>query len=95
MKFIKSIFISALTLIVWICNHKKPTPVKPVSELHLPDMEVIFEDRPFDLGYTFGYIISKSYYENHSNKKQVIYDFLNTDDYTKIYQHSDYAFLLD
>ncbi len=53
------------------------------------------EDRPYDLGYTFGYMISKSYYENHTDKKQAIYELLNTNDYTKIYRNSDYAFLLD
>lgn len=52
-------------------------------------------DRPFDLGYTFGYIISKSYYENHDDKTQAIYNLLNTNDYTSIYKNSEFAFLLD
>ncbi|MGB3607602.1 MAG: DUF2268 domain-containing putative Zn-dependent protease [Psychroserpens sp.] len=53
------------------------------------------EDRPYDLGYTLGYLISKSYYEHHANKTEAIYDLLNTDDYTSIYKNSDFAYLLD
>jgi hypothetical protein len=53
------------------------------------------EDRPFDLGYTMGYLISKSYYENHENKKQAVYELLNTDDFSSILRGSAYAHLLD
>ncbi len=53
------------------------------------------EDRPFDLGYTFGYLVSKSFYENHDDKKQAVYELLNTDDFTNIYKHSDFAHLLN
>ncbi|WP_282044130.1 DUF2268 domain-containing putative Zn-dependent protease [Winogradskyella flava] len=53
------------------------------------------EDRPFDLGYTFGYLVSKSYYEKHNDKEKAIYELLNTDDYTEIYKNSDYAYLLN
>ncbi len=52
------------------------------------------EDRPHDLGYTLGYLISKSYYEQHSDKKQAVYDLLNTDDFESIYLGSSYHSLL-
>ena len=53
------------------------------------------EDRPHDLGYTMGYLITKSYYQNQEDKKQAIYDLLNTDDVFSILKGSDYAFLLE
>lgn len=53
------------------------------------------EDRPHDLGYTMGYLISKSYYENHSDKRQAIYDLFNTNDFTSILKGSKYAFVLE
>ncbi len=53
------------------------------------------EDRPHDLGYTMGYLISKSYYNNQEDKKNAIYELLNTDDVVSILKESDYAFLLD
>ena len=53
------------------------------------------EDRPHDLGYTMGYLISKSYYNNQEDKKNAIYELLNTDDVVSILKGSDYAFLLD
>lgn len=53
------------------------------------------EDRPGDLGYTVGYLITKSYYENHSNKKQAVYELLNTDNFTSILAGSAYAYLLE
>lgn len=52
-------------------------------------------DRPHDLGYTLGYLITKSYYENQKNKKQAIYELLNSKDLTELVRKSDYAFLLD
>lgn len=52
------------------------------------------EDRPHDLGYTMGYLISKSYYENHADKKTAVYELLNTDDVVSILSNSDYNFLL-
>lgn len=36
-------------------------------------------DKPADLGYFIGYIISKSYYENSENKKQAIEEIINLD----------------
>ena len=53
------------------------------------------EDRPHDLGYTMGYLISKSYYENHHDKKQAVYELLNTDDIKSIYRESDFGHLLE
>jgi uncharacterized protein YjaZ len=53
------------------------------------------EDRPHDLGYTLGYLITKSYYHNHKDKKKAIHDLLNTDDVVSILKGSDYAFLLE
>lgn len=53
------------------------------------------EDRPADLGYTVGYLITKSYYEQHPDKKQAVYDLLNADDLTEIVKNSSYAYLLE
>lgn len=52
------------------------------------------EDRPHDLGYTVGYLITKTYYKNHSNKPVAVWELLNTDDFTSIVRGSDYAYLL-
>lgn len=53
------------------------------------------EDRPYDLGYTMGYLISKSYYQNQEDKQKAVYELLNTDDFTKILKGSEYAHLLN
>ena len=53
------------------------------------------EDRPHDLGYTLGYLITKSYYNNQPDKKKAIYELLNTNDLVSILIGSDYAFLLE
>ena len=53
------------------------------------------EDRPHDLGYTVGYLICKSYYEMSADKKQAVYDLLNTDDFLEIVRSSGYAYLLE
>ena len=42
-----------------------------------------------------GYLISKSYYENHPDKKQAVYELLNTDDFEAIYKESAYKDLLE
>jgi hypothetical protein len=52
------------------------------------------EDRPADLGYTVGYLICKSYYQQHPDKKQAVYDLLNTSDLTLLVKNSRYAYLL-
>lgn len=53
------------------------------------------EDRPHDLGYTMGYLIAKSYYNNQEDKDKAVYELLNTSDVVSILKGSDYAFLLD
>ena len=53
------------------------------------------EDRPYDLGYTMGYLITKSYYENQTNKKRAVRELLNTDDFKKILKGSEFAHLLN
>lgn len=52
------------------------------------------EDRPHDLGYTVGYLISKSYYQQSPDKEQAVYELLNTDDFLAIVRNSQYAYLL-
>ena len=52
------------------------------------------EDRPHDLGYALGYLISKSYYENAVNKKKALENLLTTNDMRSILEASDYAYLL-
>ena len=52
------------------------------------------EDRPHDLGYTMGYLISKSYYKNQADKDAAVYELLNTANVISILEGSDYAFLL-
>ncbi len=84
---------------------KDPTNLKMVCDDFIEDRYTLdyskwlyngeIEDRPYDLGYTFGYLISKSYYNNHKDKIQAIYDLLNTDDYKSIYKGSDFAYLLE
>ncbi|MBT8183345.1 MAG: DUF2268 domain-containing protein [Eudoraea sp.] len=54
-----------------------------------------FEDRPYDLGYTMGYLITKSYYANQKDKKAAIAELLNTNDFTGILEGSAYAHLLN
>ncbi len=52
------------------------------------------EDRPHDLGYTVGYLITKSFYERHPDKKQAVFELLNSDDLRQIVAGSNYAHLL-
>lgn len=52
------------------------------------------EDRPHDLGYTVGYLISKSYYQRHPDKEKAVELLLNTDDFTEIVENSAYSYLL-
>ncbi len=53
------------------------------------------EDRPHDLGYAVGYLIAKSYYNLQTDKKEAVYELLNTDDLSKIIRQSDYSYLLN
>ncbi|MEO1625376.1 MAG: hypothetical protein AAFV25_09470 [Bacteroidota bacterium] len=51
-------------------------------------------DRPSDLGYTVGFLVCKSYYDNSSDKKAAIHTLLNTDDFKEIYRASEYSHIL-
>lgn len=53
------------------------------------------QDRPHDLGYTLGYLITKSYYTGHADKKQAVFELLNSSDLNAIVAESEYAFLLN
>jgi hypothetical protein len=53
------------------------------------------QDRPHDLGYTLGYLITKSYYDNQADKTQAVHELLNSRDFTGILRESDYSFLLN
>ena len=53
------------------------------------------DDRPHDLGYTVGYLISKSYYQLALDKQKAVFELLNTNDFLSILKESDYAFLLE
>lgn len=53
------------------------------------------QDRPHDLGYTMGYLITKSYYKKQADKKKAINELLNSRDLDAIIRQSDYAFLID
>lgn len=53
------------------------------------------QDRPVDVGYTLGYRVCKSYYENSLDKQKAIHTLLNTANFKEIYLNSDYAYLLD
>lgn len=52
-------------------------------------------DRPHDLGYTLGYLITKSYYERQPNKKAAVHELLNSKDLEKILRGSEFSHLLD
>lgn len=52
-------------------------------------------DRPHDLGYTLGYLITKSYYERQPDKKAAVYELLNSKDLEQIVRDSEFAYLLD
>ncbi len=52
------------------------------------------EDRPHDLGYALGYLISKSFYQNTVDKKKALEILLTTNNMQSILEASDYAYLL-
>ncbi|PIB37967.1 DUF2268 domain-containing putative Zn-dependent protease [Maribacter sp. 4G9] len=52
------------------------------------------KDRPSNLGYTMGYLICKSYYDNTTDKKQAVYELLNTDNFKRIIEESEYNEIL-
>lgn len=51
-------------------------------------------DRPSDMGYTMGYLICKSYYEQSTDKKQAVFELLNTSNFKSIIENSEYSSLL-
>ena len=46
------------------------------------------KDRPADLGYYMGYLITQAYYNQAKDKKQAVYDILNIQDARKFYDAS-------
>ena len=48
------------------------------------------KDRPADLGYHVGYIISRAYYERAKDKRQAVRDILNIQDFRQFHQTSGY-----
>ncbi len=49
------------------------------------------EDRPADLGYTMGYLITKSYFQRQKDKAAAVKTLLTTDDFMAIAAGSEYA----
>ncbi|NME72545.1 hypothetical protein [Flammeovirga aprica] len=52
------------------------------------------KDRPSNLGYTMGFLICKSYYENANDKREAVKKILTTDDFKEIILGSDYKGIL-
>lgn len=52
------------------------------------------KDRPSDIGYTLGYLICKSYYENSKDKRAAIFELLNTSNFMNIVRGSEYINVL-
>ncbi len=52
------------------------------------------EDRPPDLGYALGYLITRSYYKNAPDKQMALKELLNSNDMRTILAGSDYSYLL-
>ncbi|HKY43236.1 MAG TPA: hypothetical protein VJM50_09080 [Pyrinomonadaceae bacterium] len=46
------------------------------------------KDRPADLGYYVGYLITRAYYDNAKDKRQAVHDILNIQDARKFYEAS-------
>ena len=46
------------------------------------------KDRPADLGYYVGYLITRAYYQNAKDKRQAIHDILNIQDARAFYEAS-------
>jgi hypothetical protein len=46
------------------------------------------KDRPPDLGYYVGYMITRSYYDKAKDKRQAVYDILNIQDARAFYEAS-------
>ena len=46
------------------------------------------KDRPADLGYYVGYLITRAYYKNAKDKSKAVYDILNIQDARAFYEAS-------
>jgi uncharacterized protein YjaZ len=46
------------------------------------------KDRPADLGYYVGYLITRAYYENAKDKRRAVHDILNIQDARAFYEAS-------
>ena len=46
------------------------------------------KDKPADLGYYVGYLITRAYYRNAKDKRQAIHDILNIQDARAFYEAS-------
>lgn len=53
------------------------------------------KDRPSDIGYALGHKICKSYYDRNNDKKEAIWQLLNTKNLENILVESDYKYLLE
>ncbi len=64
------------------------------ANMYKPDISNWFynaataKDRPADLGYYVGYLITRSYYQNMKDKRQAIHDILNIQDARAFYEAS-------
>jgi len=64
------------------------------AEMYKPDVSkwiynaMTAKDRPADLGYYVGYLITQAYYRNAKDKRQAIYDILNIQDARAFYEAS-------
>ena len=64
------------------------------ADMYKPDISkwiynaVTAKDRPPDLGYYVGYLITRAYYDKAKNKRQAVYDILNIQDARAFYEAS-------
>ena len=64
------------------------------ADMYKPDYSkwiynaLIAKDRPADLGYYVGYLITRSYYDNAKDKRQAVHDILNIKDARAFYEAS-------
>lgn len=64
------------------------------ADMYKPDFSkwiynaVTAKDRPADLGYYVGYLITRAYYDKAKNKRQAVYDILNIQDARAFYEAS-------
>ena len=64
------------------------------TDMYKPDVSkwiynaLTAKDRPADLGYYVGYLITRSYYDNAKDKRQAVHDILNIQDARAFYEAS-------